>query len=131
MSWRAYLNNWKEYSPFNRDKYALHLFIAYDLKYFGTDITNFNIIEADILETVNSVFYIDNTLIDNEINVLLRENVANARELKLIFGEGYAMKRNTVLYFALKHKMDCLIFLDDDEYPIANIQIGDSVVWKE
>lgn len=127
---RAYLNNWKEGSLLNREKYVLHLFIAYDLKYFGTNISDYNITEADILETVNSVFYIDNILLSDETNNLIRKNVANERELKLIFGEGYAMKRNAVLYFALKHKMDCLIFLDDDEYPIANIQIGDSVVWK-
>ena len=40
------------------------------------------------------------------------------------------MKRNAVLYFALKNKMDYLIFFDDDEYPIANIKIDDSLVWK-
>lgn len=40
------------------------------------------------------------------------------------------MKRNTVLYFALKNKMDYLIFLDDDEYPVATIKVKDSIVWK-
>ncbi len=40
-------------------------------------------------------------------------------EAQLIFGEGYAKKRNTVLYHAIKRKMNKLIFLDDDEYPMA------------
>ena len=40
----------------------------------------------------------------------------------MLFGDGYAKKRNIVLYFAHKKKMDKLIFIDDDEYPMAAIQ---------
>lgn len=127
---RAYLNYWIECSPLDRKKYAIHLFVAYDLKYSGTKVSDYNIIEEDIMGTVDSALYIGNTLIANEAMTLIDKKVATAKELKLLFGEGYAMKRNAVLYFALKNKMDSLIFLDDDEYPIANIQIGGSAVWK-
>lgn len=127
---RAYLNSWNECSISDRRKYALHLFVAYDLKYSGTSVGDYNIIEEDILGTVASALYIGDALIANEAGKLMERKVAGARELKLIFGEGYAMKRNAVLYFALKSNMDGLIFLDDDEYPIANIRIGDSVAWK-
>lgn len=127
---RAYLNNWNEGGFVDRKKYALHLFVAYDLKYSGTNVSDYKIIEEEILETVGSALYIGKTLIANEVEELIQKNIGSPKELKLIFGEGYAMKRNAVLYFALKNKMDCLIFLDDDEYPIANIRIGNSMVWK-
>lgn len=40
------------------------------------------------------------------------------------------MKRNMILYTAIKNKMDYLIFLDDDEYPIATLKIDDITLWK-
>lgn len=127
---KSYLNHWKECCLLDPDQYALHLFIAYDLKYSGTKLSDYNIIEEDILDTVDSALYISNSLIAAEMRELSGNKTASIKELKLIFGEGYAMKRNSVLYFALKHVMDCLIFLDDDEYPMANIQKGDGVIWK-
>lgn len=127
---RSYLNSWKEGDILDRKKYALHLFVAYDLQYTDTKVSDYNIVEEDILGTVDSALYIGNALITNEMQDLVKKKIAAAKELKLIFGEGYAMKRNAVLYFALKNKMDYLIFMDDDEYPIANIRDGDSLVWK-
>lgn len=127
---KAYLYNWRECGILDPGKYALHLFVAYDLKYTGTNISDYHIIEKEILGTVDSALYINSSLVLNEMRELAGKNIASTRELKLIFGEGYAMKRNSVLYFALKHVMDCLIFLDDDEYPIANIRKGDRVIWK-
>lgn len=127
---RAYLNNWNENSLPDSRTYALHLFVAYDLKYSNTSVSDYNIIEEDILGHVDSALYIGSSLISSEARDLVDRNIATARELKLIFGEGYGMKRNCVLYFALKSKMDYLIFLDDDEYPIASLRMGDSIVWK-
>lgn len=127
---RAYLNSWKESGLLDRKKYALHLFVAYDLKYFGTEASDYKITEEDILGLVDSAHYLGNAAIANEARELVLEKTITAAQAKLIFGEGYAMKRNAVLYYALKCKMDSLIFLDDDEYPIANVRMGDSVVWK-
>lgn len=126
----SYLKSWKENDLLDRKKYALHLFVAYDLKYLGTNVSDYKIIETEILETVDSALYIGNSLIANEARDLLDKKIASTKELKLIFGDGYAMKRNAVLYFALKNKMDNLIFLDDDEYPIANILVDGNLVWK-
>ena len=127
---RAYLNNLDECNMLDRTKYSIHLFVAYDLKYSGTIVSDYNIVEEDILCGVDSALYIGNTLLANEARTLVEAGVVSSKEVRLIFGEDYAMKRNAVLYFALKNKMDCLIFLDDDEYPIANIQVGESIVWK-
>lgn len=126
----SYLNNWHEGSLYDRKKYSLHLFVAYDLKYSGTEVSDYRIIEEELLGAVDSALYLGNTAIANEIRSLVEKKAATAKELRLIFGEGYAMKRNAVLYFALKNKMDYLIFLDDDEYPIVNLRAGGGIVWK-
>jgi len=127
---KTYVDNWNESGLVNNKKYALHLFVAYDLKYKSTKVSDYKITDEEILDMVDSAYYLGNSSITTEAQYLIEKKVINLNEAKLIFGEGYAMKRNAVLYFALKNKMDYLIFLDDDEYPIATIKINDSVVWK-
>lgn len=127
---KAYLNGWKESGLLDRKKYALHLFVAYDLKYSNTEASDYEITEQKILGIVDSAHYLGNASIANEVRELVSKKIISPSEVKLVFGEGYAMKRNAVLYFALKSKMDNLIFLDDDEYPIANVRVGNSILWK-
>jgi len=127
---KTYVDNWNESGLVNNKKYALHLFVAYDLKYKSTKVSDYKITDEEILDMVDSAYYLGDSSITTEAQYLIEKKVINLNEAKLIFGEGYAMKRNAVLYFALKNKMDYLIFLDDDEYPIATIKINDSVVWK-
>ena len=127
---KTYVDNWNESGLVDNKKYALHLFVAYDLKYKSTKVSDYKITDVEILDMVDSAYYLGNSSIVNEAQYLVEKKVISLQEAKLIFGEGYAMKRNAVLYFALKNKMDYLIFLDDDEYPIATIKINDSIVWK-
>ncbi len=47
----------------------------------------------------------------------------------MIFGKGYAAKRNAILYNAIKHHMDYLIFMDDDEYPMAVTNTRNTTIW--
>lgn len=127
---KSYVDNWNESGLVDNKKYALHLFVAYDLKYSRTKVSDYKITDEEILDMVDSAYYLGNSSITNEAQYLVEKKVISLKEANLIFGEGYAMKRNAVLYFALKNKMDYLIFLDDDEYPIATIKINDSIVWK-
>lgn len=127
---KTYINNWNESGLVDNGKIALHLFVAYDLKYTGTTMNDYKITDEEILDTVDSAHYLGNSAIVNEAQLLVEKKVVTVEEAELIFGEGYAMKRNAVLYFALKNKMDYLIFFDDDEYPIANIRINNSIAWK-
>lgn len=127
---KTYVDNWNESGLVDNKKIAIHLFVAYDLKYYSTKVSDYRITDEEILELVDSAYYLGNSSIINEAQYLVEKKVISLKEAKLIFGEGYAMKRNAVLYFALKNKMDYLIFLDDDEYPIATIKINDSIVWK-
>jgi len=50
-------------------------------------------------------------------------------DARMIFGKGYAANRNALLYNAIKHKMDYLIFLDDDEYPMAVTNTHKTAIW--
>ena len=127
---KTYVNSWNESGLVDNEKIALHLFVAYDLNYKGTTISDYNITDEEILGMVDSAYYLGNAAISNEARLLVDKNVVTLEEAELIFGEGYAMKRNAVLYFALKSKMDYLIFFDDDEYPIANIRTDNGIVWK-
>jgi len=127
---KTYVDNWNEPGLVDNKKNALHLFVAYDLTYKSTKVSDYKITDEEILDMVDSAHYLGNSSIRTEAQDLVQKKVISLEEAKLIFGEGYAMKRNAVLYFALKNKMDYLIFLDDDEYPIASIKIGDSMVWK-
>ncbi|WP_313076746.1 hypothetical protein [Lacrimispora sp.] len=127
---KTYVDNWNESGLIDNKKIAIHLFVAYDLKYYSTKVSDYKITDDEILTLVDSAYYLGNSAIANEVQFLVEKDVITLKEAKLIFGEGYAMKRNAVLYFALKNKMDYLIFLDDDEYPIATIKINNSIVWK-
>lgn len=127
---KTYVNNWNESGLVDQEKVALHLFVAYDLSYTSTIASDYKITDEEILDTVDSAYYLGNAAIVNEARFLTEKKILSAQEATLIFGTGYAMKRNAVLYFALKNKMDYLIFFDDDEYPIATIKIKDTIVWK-
>jgi len=127
---KTYVHNWNDSGIIDTGKYALHLFVAYDLKYKATKVYDYKITDEEILDMVDSAHYFGNSSIRTEAQYLVEKKVLSLKEAALIFGEGYAMKRNAVLYFALKNKMDYLIFLDDDEYPIATIKVNDSLVWK-
>lgn len=127
---KTYVDSWDESELVDNKKIALHLFVAYDLEYFSTKVSDYKIIDEEILDIVDSAYYLGNTSITNEALYLVQKKIISLKEAKLIFGDGYAMKRNAVLYFALKNKMDYLIFLDDDEYPIATIKMSGGIVWK-
>ena len=127
---KTYVDNWNESELVDNKKIALHIFVAYDLKYKSTKVSDYKITDDEILNMVDSAYYLGDSSITNEVQYLVEKKVISLKEAKLIFGEGYAMKRNAVLYFALKNKMDYLIFLDDDEYPIATIKTKDCIVWK-
>ncbi|MEI7885694.1 MAG: hypothetical protein WCI30_10160 [Clostridia bacterium] len=127
---KTYLENWNESMLGSGGKCSMNLFVAYDLQYTKTKVKDYKISDEEILDMVDSAYYLGNASIANEAEYLIEKEIVTRQEAKLIFGDGYAMKRNAVLYFALKNKMDYLIFLDDDEYPIANIKLGESMVWK-
>lgn len=128
---KTYFNNWHEDDLIQDDGISLNLFVAYDLKYCNTRVRDYTRIEREIFEKVNSVDFIGSNVITKEIRHLVDNGVLDRQEARLIFGDGYGKKRNVVTYFALKNGMDYLLFIDDDEYPLAAIESKQSGVnWR-
>lgn len=115
----THINSWLEHGLIEDKRLRLHLFIAYDLAYQNTEIKDYKNIDPTLKQMIDSITFIGKETTDREIAALTSSGEISPKEATLIFGDGYAKKRNTVLYHAIKRKMDKLIFLDDDEYPMA------------
>jgi len=126
---RTYIYNLLESGLVDNKKISINLFVAYDLDYHKTKISDYTNIHPDLVEHIDSCIFIGSNTRKEEIDYLIEENVIKADEDAKIFGRGYAGKRNAVLYNAIKHDMDYLVFLDDDEYPMAVTNTRDTAIW--
>lgn len=126
---KSYIYNWQESGLVDNEKVSLNVFIAYDLAYQQTKTSDYRNISPSIADRVNSINYIGRNATIHEIDHLVQENVINIDEAHMIFGKGYAAQRNAVLYAAIKNNMDYLIFLDDDEYPLAVTNTRKTAIW--
>ncbi len=118
----SYINNWLEHGLVQDENIRLHIFVAYDLKYQGTQASDYKNIPPELAKMVDSINFYGDEKINNEIQALKKSGVVNDTEAQRLFGDGYGKKRNVVTYFAIKNKMDRLIFIDDDEYPLATLK---------
>ncbi|WP_027398395.1 hypothetical protein [Anaerovorax odorimutans] len=121
--------NWHESGLTGEKNIKLNLLVAYDLNYSNTKSTDYTNVNNKLLELIDNTYFIGKNEIQNELNYLIQEKVIDEIEGRLIFGSGYAAKRNIVLYTALKNNMDYLLFLDDDEYPMAVTNTRSSAIW--
>src|SRR5665647_597130 len=126
---RTYIYSCKESGLVENKRISLNLFVAYDLKYNKTKITDYTKVHPEIVEQIDSINFIGRNSIKNEINYLIRENVIDIDEARLLFRRGYAANRNAVLYKAIKQNMDYVVFLDDDEYPLAVTKSRKNTIW--
>lgn len=126
---RTYIYNFMESGLVENKRISLNLFVAYDLNYNKTKITDYTNVHPELVKQIDSSNFIGSITIKDEIDYLIRENIISLNEVRLIFGRGYAAKRNAVLYNAIKHKMDYLVFLDDDEYPLAVTNTRNTAIW--
>lgn len=126
---KSYVYNWQESGLTEKENIRLNLFVAYDLKYAQTKSIHYTSIKNDVLDLIDDVHFLGSKTIGAEIDSLLRENILSEKEARLFFGSGYAAKRNSVLYMAVKNKIDYLLFLDDDEYPMAVTKTRSTAVW--
>lgn len=126
---RTNIYNWQDSGLVENKRVSLNLFVAYDLDYNKTKKTDYTNIHPELVEQIDSSTFITGANIKEEIEYLIRENVIGLSDARLIFGKGYAAKRNAVLYNAIKQKIDYLIFLDDDEYPMAVTKTHSTAIW--
>lgn len=127
---KTYVFNWKESGIAGTDNISMNLFVAYDLKYYNTKPTDYTSITKDISDVFDETYFIGNNQIQNEVEYLINANIIDENEAKMFFGSGYAAKRNAVLYMAMKQGIDYLLFLDDDEYPMAVTHTRPTAVWS-
>lgn len=106
------------------------IFILFDLSYLHTTRTDFYGVLPEVYKNV-TVKYITPEAIDEDKKKLISIYDFTKEEADLLIGKGYARARNTILYYALKRKIDYLLFWDDDEYPLASIKEGKDLKWMK
>jgi len=121
--------NWRESGLTKEQNIHLNLLVAYDLQYSNTKETDYTNVSNQLLELIDDTYFIGKMAIQKETDYLVQKNILNEAQARLIFGSGYAAKRNIILYTALKNHMDYLVFLDDDEYPVAVTNTRSSAIW--
>ena len=126
---RSYIYTFKESGLVESVHVSLNLFVAYDLNYRNTKKTDYTPINDDVAEMLDSQHFIGLDEIEKMKRHLVDRKIADEEEASMILGEGYASLRNVVLYSAVAEGMDCLLFLDDDEYPVAVTNTRNTAVW--
>lgn len=126
---KTYIYNWRECGLTENEDVSLNLIVAYDLKYSNTKKTDYTNINQNLVDLVDDTYFIGSDFIEQEVKHLINNDIITNEEAHLLFESGYAAKRNAVLYTAIKNEIDYLIFLDDDEYPIAVTNTRSDAVW--
>ena len=126
---RTYVNSWNEAGFVEDSNMTMRLFVAYDLSYSNTNPRDYKRVDAALASKLDGLSYFGSTRIAEERRTLVREGVLDTAEADLLFGDGYGKKRNAVVWFALRAGMDRLLFIDDDEYPIA-VERGEPLHWR-
>lgn len=106
----------------------LTIFLLYDLNYQFTIRTDFYSIIPEAYKNIK-IKYITPENIEEEKKKLISRNGFSREEVDLFLGNGHAKGRNTIMYYALKWKIDYLLFWDDDEYPVATVKEEDKLLW--
>ncbi len=127
---RTYAENWQESGLTSGEKVNISMFVAYDLKYKNTKPEDYINLDKRIIDIADFPHYIGEAAVNSETATLISLGILDKNEADLLFGEGYAKKRNTILYFALKNRTDYLLFLDDDEYPMAAVNDAGGLLWR-
>lgn len=128
----SYINTWNETKkdlPPDIDV-RLSLFVAYDVKYQNAQSTDFTNLKQEIIDAFDNIVFIGAKNMSRQLEQMSQSNILSPSELKCVFGNSYAGNRNSVLYSAIEYHMDYLLFLDDDEYPMAVTNSRDECLWS-
>lgn len=115
----TYLKCWGSRILVSNEIVNLSLFVAYDLEYQNTQRNDYINIKIELREMLTEIVFIDHTSIQYEVQILKKQHVLTEEEAQALFEKGYAGQRNAIMYYASKCGMDAILFLDDDEYPLA------------
>lgn len=109
-------------------KVKITIFILFDTSYQQTQREEFYGLDAEVYKEMK-IEYITPEDIKEEIKKLSVRNNMVKEDMEFFLGHGHARGRNTVMYYAIKHKMDYLLFWDDDEYPVAVLKEKGETKW--
>lgn len=103
------------------------IYILYDLNYQHTIRTDFYGILPKAYKNMKIKYITPENILEYE-KILMSRYGMTKEDVKLFIGNGYAKARNTILYCALQHNIDYILFWDDDEYPVANVINGNNQI---
>ncbi|HWQ50329.1 MAG TPA: hypothetical protein VN369_00885 [Terriglobales bacterium] len=126
---KTYAYSWME-NGLTEENVRLHVVVAYDLTYNNTRRVDFTNVSPRVSDLIDDIHFVGSAAMQRETDELLRLGVADEEDIRLLFGGGYAGMRNTVLYNAIKLGIDSLLFLDDDEYPLAVTKTRAHAIWS-
>ena len=112
------------------DHLRLHLFVSYDVEYRDTQSTDYTNLPQEIVDAFESITFVGEKNTLRSLERIRGSGKYTYEDLDALFGSGYAGKRNEVLFAAIESKMDYLLFLDDDEYPMAVTKKNDVCLWS-
>jgi len=127
----SYINMWKETKldlPEGMDV-KLSLFVSYDITYQNTKSTDFTNLSQEIVDEFEQIVFMGAKNASRSMMELGSMSDISEEEIGTVFASGYAGKRNAVLFSAIEHGMDYLLFIDDDEYPLAVTNKRDTCLW--
>lgn len=127
---RTYVYNWQEAGLIADPRIRLHLFVAYDLSYNNTEPRDYTHLQADLVERIESSTMVRSGARNESVDRLVQAKAISSEEAFRLFGHGYAAQRNAILHSSINRGMDYLLFLDDDEYPVAVAPSRKAVVWE-
>lgn len=104
------------------------IYILFDLNYQHTIRTDFYGILPRVYKNMRVKYITPENILEYE-KILMSRFRMTRDEAKLFVGNGYAKARNTILYCAMQHQMDYILFWDDDEYPVASIKNEEQLTW--
>lgn len=120
---KTYINNWVEHGLIENKNVRIHVLVSYDLRYKNTNTNDYKKVPKELVDLVDSIHFYGVNEVKQEMDLLVKtDKTIDINDCLLLFGEGYAKKRNIVTYYAIKLKMDKLLFIDDDEYPLATFK---------
>lgn len=96
----------------------LTIFILFDMEFQNAKREEFYRLNPEVSKNID-IKYITPEDIQNEKEKLIEKSSIKEDEADLFFGYGYGKARNTLMYMAVKNKIDYFLFWDDDEYPVA------------
>lgn len=109
-------------------KVNLTIFLLYDLNYQYAIRDDFYNIVTDAYKNIKIKYITPENIEEEKKKIISRHNFTK-EEVELFLGNGHAKGRNTIMYYALKWKMDYLLFWDDDEYPVATVNEENNLLW--